>query len=160
MKLSFCKVAFVAIMLNISGTAGPAATCLAEISVGHVDDFQDGTTQEWLGANVEAVADAGPNGTGDTALRASATGAPFGFNGKLIVYTESDSWTGNWTTAGVVQISLDVRNPNAFPLSMRLAIAGPDRFFWRWRRRRAFNRRNRGCRGQRLAFHHIRRAGR
>ena len=62
-------------------------------------------------------------------LRASATGAPFGFNGKLIVYTESDSWTGNWTSAGVVQISLDLRNPNPLPLSMRLAIAGPDRFF-------------------------------
>jgi hypothetical protein len=101
----------------------------ADIILGHVNDFQDGTTQSWLGANVEAVADAGPNGAGDTALRSSATGAPFGPSGKLIVYNEGDPWTGNWTAAGVVQISLDVRNPNPFPLAMRLAIAGPDRFF-------------------------------
>jgi hypothetical protein len=106
-----------------------ALPCRAEIAVGHVDDFQGGTTQSWLGANVAAVADAGPNGTGDTALRASATGAPFGANGKLIVFNNTDPWTGNWTAAGVVQISLDVRNPNAFPLTMRLGIAGPDGFF-------------------------------
>jgi hypothetical protein len=105
--------------------------CAAQITVGHVDDFQDGTTQGWLGATVEAIADAGPNGAGDTALRASATGAPLGPNGKLIVYNNGngDPWTGNWAAAGVVQIALDVRNPNAFPLTMRLAIAGPDGFF-------------------------------
>jgi hypothetical protein len=102
---------------------------VAAISVGQVDDFESGSTQNWLGANVEAVADAGPNGAGDTALRSSATGSPFGPNGKLIVYNVTDRWTENWTAAGVVQISLDVRNPNAFPLTMRLAIAGPDGFF-------------------------------
>jgi hypothetical protein len=102
--------------------------CRAQITVGQVDDFQDGTTESWLGAQVEAVADAGPNGAGDTALRASATGSPFGANGKLIVYNDTDAWTGSWTAAGVAQISLDVRNPNALPLVMRLAIAGPDGF--------------------------------
>jgi hypothetical protein len=102
--------------------------CRAQITVGQVDDFQDGTTQSWLGALTEAIANAGPNGAGDTALRASATGAPFGPFGKLIVYNDTDPWMGNWTAAGVAQISLDVRNPNPFPLIMRLAIAGPDGF--------------------------------
>ncbi|HEY3392190.1 MAG TPA: hypothetical protein VGK58_05760, partial [Lacipirellulaceae bacterium] len=116
------------VLIAAAMLARPVA-CRAQITVGHVDDFQDGTTQSWLGANVEAVADAGPNGAGDTALRSSATGARFGANGKLIVYNDADSWTGNWTAAGVVQISLDVKNPNTFPLSMRLGIAGPDGFF-------------------------------
>jgi hypothetical protein len=113
----------------IAACAAPARLCRADIAAGHVDDFQGGTTQSWLGAQVEAVANAGPDGAGDTALFSSATGAPFGPNGKLIVYNDQDRWTGNWTAGGVAQISLDVRNPNAFPLSMRLAIAGPDGFF-------------------------------
>jgi hypothetical protein len=122
------RAAIVSLVVVGAMVARPVA-CRGAIAVGHVDDFQDGTTQSWLGANVEPVADAGPNGAGDTALRASATGVPNGFNGKLIVYNEGDPWTGNWTAAGVVQISLDVRNPNTVPLFMRLAIAGPDRFF-------------------------------
>jgi hypothetical protein len=122
------RAAIVSVLIGAAMLVLPLA-CRAQIMVGHIDDFQDGTTQEWLGANVEAVADAGPNGAGDTALRSSATGAPFGPNGKLIVFNNTDSWTGNWTAAGVVQISLDVHNPNAFPLFMRLAIAGPDGFF-------------------------------
>ena len=34
-------------------------------------------------------------------------------------------WNGNWTAAGIGRISLDVRNPNGFSLSMRLGVAGP-----------------------------------
>lgn len=121
------RAAGVSVLIAAAMLALPLA-CRAQIMVGHVDDFQDGTTQEWLGANVEAVANAGPNGAGDTALLASATGAPVGPNGKLIIYNAGDPWTGNWTAAGVAQISLDVRNPNTFPLTMRLAIAGPGGF--------------------------------
>jgi hypothetical protein len=127
-NLFSCRAAIVSILVVAAILARPLP-CRAEITIGHVDDFQDGTTQAWLGANVEAIADAGPNGAGDTALRASATGAPFGPNGKLLVYNDTERWTGKWTAAGVVQISLDVRNPNAFSLSMRLAIVGTDGFF-------------------------------
>jgi hypothetical protein len=124
----FPRAAAVSVLIAAAMLALPLP-CRAQITVGHVNNFQDGTTQSWLGANVEAVANAGPNGAGDTALRASATGAPLGPNSKLIVFNNTDSWTGNWTAAGVVQISLDVRNPNAFPLTLRLGIAGPDGFF-------------------------------
>jgi hypothetical protein len=39
------------------------------------------------------------------------------------------NWEGNWTAAGIRQVSLDVFNPNEFPLKMRLGIAGPEGAF-------------------------------
>jgi hypothetical protein len=34
-------------------------------------------------------------------------------------------WTGDYVSAGVTRIEMDLRNPNDFDLMMRLAIAGP-----------------------------------
>jgi hypothetical protein len=112
---------------------------LADITVGHVDDFQDGTTQHWRIGQVSSfpknLANSGPLGTGDHALFMTNTQA--GSRPLLIVLNEDNqqfpgpaNWEGDWTAAGVTQISLDVRNPGmtvgASNLTMRLGIAGPD----------------------------------
>ena len=104
-----------------------AASPIKAITIDQVDDFQDNTNQNWGGGSFEVVANAGPNGTGDFTLHVAAHGGQGG-GGKLVIYNQGAQWDGNWTAAGVAQIAMDVRNPNAFPLDMRVGIAGPGGF--------------------------------
>lgn len=96
----------------------------AAIMFGQIDDFQDGLTHNWSGLDPTNEANAGPNGNGDNALLATAFGGGSAF-GKLLVRNQGQQWSGNWTDEGVTKIKLDIRNPNAFDLTIRLAIAGP-----------------------------------
>ena len=104
----------------------------AQIAVGTFDEFQDGTTQGWVaalaGANPPfpptAVANAGPTGAGDFALRLTSTGSGLA-GSKLVVNNVDLRWKGDYPAAGVVSIMLDVNNLNAFPLTLRLGFAEP-----------------------------------
>jgi hypothetical protein len=93
------------------------------ISANQLEDFQDGSSQ-WSvnnGATLVPVAgDAGPAGNGDDALYMSTAVMSVS---RLLVMNVIE-WNGNWTAAGIAQISLGVRNPNAFDVSVRLGIAG------------------------------------
>lgn len=105
----------------------------AQIAVGTFDGFQDGTTQGWVAALAgadppfppTAVANAGPTGAGDFALRLTSTGAVSGPGGRLVVNNVDLRWTGDYPAAGVVSIMLDVNNLNDFPLTLRLGFAEP-----------------------------------
>ena len=102
-----------------------AVDCTA-IALGQLDDFQDGTTQNWgIGQGgaqpVGNVPDAGPSGAGDDALFMDTD---VHGSGRLLVIN-TVQWTGDWSATGLAQVSMDVRNPNASSLSMRLGIAGP-----------------------------------
>jgi hypothetical protein len=116
----------------------PSQPAAAEIIVGHRDDFQDGTTQHWRIGQPSTfpknVTDAGPQGVGDHSLFTSNTQP--GSRALLVVLNEDNqqfpgpaNWEGDWTGAGVTQISFDIRNPGttvgASNLTMRLGIAGP-----------------------------------
>jgi hypothetical protein len=96
-----------------------------------VDDFQDGTAQGWLGAVGDVLMDVGPDGVGDHSLLLSTTGFPSGVNSRLIAYHGGSStpmetqWSGDWTTAGIRRIAFDALNPNTFPVTLWLGIAGP-----------------------------------
>jgi hypothetical protein len=100
------------------------APCWA-ISGGQLDDFNDATSQGWgfnNGLDPVFVAEhEGPNGEDDHSILMSTI---FSGHPRLLVMNVAQ-WTGDWTGEGIVQVSLDVRNPNAFDLSMRLGIAGP-----------------------------------
>jgi hypothetical protein len=114
-----CLVLAAIFFASISSTA-------SGISLGQVDDFQDGSTQHWgISLLPENIADAGPDGVGDNALLITAHGG-HGPGGRLLTATDGFQWDGNWTSAGVTQIAIDVRNPNQYPLMMRIGIAGPD----------------------------------
>jgi hypothetical protein len=106
-------LAFLTLLPRIGGT----------ISANQLEDFQDGTSQ-WSVNNgstlVPVAGDAGPAGNGDDALYMSTTAMGVS---RLLVMNVIE-WNGNWTAAGITQISLGVRNPNAFDLSMRLGIVG------------------------------------
>lgn len=118
MKLLGVKysLSLLAVAATLIGVALPASA----ITLGQIDDFQDGGLENWevrLPGNVEFtnVPNAGPLGTGDNVMEVDC------FN-RFIFYNESQ-WTGNYTAAGVMSISMDVRHQNDFPLTLRLAIS-------------------------------------
>jgi hypothetical protein len=101
-------------------TASPASAIGLQ-----VDDFEDGTTQGWRSGMASStapanVADGGPQGNGDAFLRIQGRGG-FGTGSKPTAIN-SLQWTGNYTSAGVVRISADLRNAGATDLSLRLQI--------------------------------------
>jgi hypothetical protein len=106
-----CALAFVYLVSLIA----PAPQAGA-VTFGQVDDFESGTTAGWGGAPTTNVADAGPGGAGDHALRIAATGG-------RVVAVNTAQWTGDYTAAGVTKLLLDVRNENAFPLELRIGFA-------------------------------------
>jgi hypothetical protein len=114
-------------VLFIAAIASFLAAPARAIVVNHIDDFNDGTTQDWRVGTPDvfplAQPDFGPNGSGDYALWTATSGAG-GANPRLVVHNISSDWTGDWTTAGVAKIQLDVQGPssNSFPLQMRLGV--------------------------------------
>jgi hypothetical protein len=97
--------------------AAPAARA---VTLGMADTFQTGTSLGWGGAGVQSVANAGPQGAGDFALEV--------LNGSRGIATYNETqWKGNYVAAGVATITMDVRNPNAYDLKLRLGFSGGDR---------------------------------
>lgn len=101
------------------------------IVIDMVDDFQTGSLSNWRigGAyqGPEIVSDAGPLGAGDFALRIESSN-DFIKPPRLLVYNQSQ-WAGDWTAAGIERVTMDVRNPSSFHLTMRFALAGDGGFF-------------------------------
>lgn len=73
------------------------------------------------------VADSGPLGPADSALRVTSNGGS-GPGGKLIVFNTT-LWTGDYTAAGITAITMDLRNTGTNTLSFRLAFNGPGGWF-------------------------------
>lgn len=109
--------------LLTAGLLAFAGTAHADIMVGQVDDFQDGTAMGWgdgisnIFTSLTNTADAGPAGVGDNA-------GDVVFNNRAVVLNEDDRWTGDYTTAGVTTIQLDINNTGANAVNLRLGIAG------------------------------------
>jgi hypothetical protein len=102
---------------------GLISSAQATIVLGQVDDFEDGTLQSWEGNFVSPpvnVPDGGPTGLGDNFLEATSNGG-VGPGSHLAVFN-ADQWSGDYLTAGVTSVQVDMRNPNAAPLEMRLLL--------------------------------------
>lgn len=103
------------------------APTASAVLLGQIDDFQDGTTQNWgSGVNhpVPPVnsADNGPLGIGDHCLLAATTGT-VGAGGKMVFFN-SAQWAGDYTAAGVTKIAMMLNNLGGQDLTMRLAFDG------------------------------------
>lgn len=108
-----------------------ATACLtfplgAAVTLYQVEDFS--AVHDWSGGVPNpnppvVVPDSGPLGGGDNALRVTSNGGG-GAGGKLLVFNTS-SWTGNFSSAGITGIALDLRNTGTNTLSFRLAFNGP-----------------------------------
>ena len=92
------------------------------LTLGQIDDFQDGTAQSWqTGAGpVANVANGGPAGTGDHFMQTVSTGG-FSSDSRLTVFNTSQ-WQGDYIDAGITTITMDLNNFSSQPLSMRLTF--------------------------------------
>lgn len=98
------------------------------ITLGQIDDFQDGSTMGWMEGFASPNppfnnANGGPGGIGDHSLRNISSGAG-GAGGKMVMFNNAQ-WTGDYLTAGVDQISMLMRaDSSGSALIMRIAIEG------------------------------------
>ncbi|WP_299126977.1 T9SS type A sorting domain-containing protein [uncultured Winogradskyella sp.] len=102
---------------------------VAQIGANQIDDFQDGTTQNWrIGNAANAaqspmnIADAGPNGEGDNCLQYTSTGSG-NVASKMIFFSQGQQWSGNFTSETIGSIDMDVR-VQTNDLNLRLAMQG------------------------------------
>lgn len=104
-----------------------AAAPAAAVTLGQIDDFQDGTTQGWTSGPINPnppinVPDVGPAGPGDDSLQITSTGV-FGAGGRFVAFNGAQ-WAGDYLTAGVDMIVLDINNIGAVSLNLRVALDG------------------------------------
>jgi len=130
-RAAFAAYAVGSLLLVGVGFGAPPA---GAVEIGQQDDFESGTPEDWVmalqGATPQfppiAIPNAGPDGNGDFALEVRATGAVVGPGGRLVVNTVAPRWQGSYTAAFVTGLMFDVRNPNAFPLTLRVGLDGPE----------------------------------
>lgn len=115
-RLAFvCSVALI-LMIVLGGHHAQAA-----VVVGQIDNFGTGA-QNWAnGQAAGTIALGGPAGTNDPFLDVLADGS--GSKGKLTIFNRTQ-WLGNYLTAGVNEIDLDLKDFGTVPatLSIRLAF--------------------------------------
>ena len=95
------------------------------VTVGQIDTFQDGTTNNWtnghptIGTPPINIGTGGPAGAADKFLEVRASGS--GSDGRLTTFNRTQ-WVGNYIAAGVTEIDIDLENLGSVTLSIRLAF--------------------------------------
>ncbi|HEU4428837.1 MAG TPA: hypothetical protein VFT98_08785 [Myxococcota bacterium] len=108
------------------------ASGASAVTVGQTDDFEDGTTQGWLvsllGMGVHPappmnVPGGGPAGALDSYLALTAVGGASA--GSRLTAINVTQWTGDYASAGVTFIEIDLLNLGPTDLSIRLFLENP-----------------------------------
>jgi hypothetical protein len=95
-----------------------AAPALA-ITLEQVDDFRDGTTQDWSGgSNPTNVPTGGPDGVGDRYLQVSAANFHLGARNQV-------QWAGDYLVEGVDELVFDLNNFGPDAVALRVSVIGP-----------------------------------
>jgi hypothetical protein len=118
--LLFVPLLAVGCVLLLSSTA-------EAVFLHQIDNFQDGTTQNWADGHVAGpmnhvpvnVSTGGPAGAGDKYLKITGDGS--GAGGKIVTFNRSQ-WLGNYSSNGITGIEMDLENLGASTLSMRIGI--------------------------------------
>jgi hypothetical protein len=111
-----------AVGLIVALEAVPAG---AAIMGPQVDNFEGGTLQNWQNGGASNpnpatnITTGGPAGAADNFMRLSSNG--LGSGGKLVVFN-IDQWAGNFLTAGVNAVQMDVNNLGQTNLTLRLIL--------------------------------------
>jgi hypothetical protein len=106
------------------GTLAFAGSARA-IVVGQVDNFEDGTTQSWANGGspgappVLNIDTGGPAGVDDNFMQIAADGDGAG---QFLTVFNRDQWLGNYITAGVTAIEIDLKNFSKVDLNIRLGF--------------------------------------
>jgi len=104
-----------------------ASALLAQVSSGHVDNFEDGTVQGWVtgAAPTTNIITGGPAGANDNFVNYVTTGSAGSAGSKLIVFNKGSNWNGSYTSANVFGIKLNVRAIGS-DLNLRIALGTSD----------------------------------
>jgi hypothetical protein len=126
MSLSACLSArqlIAGAILSVAGLFAAVPACQAQITFGHVDDFEEGNTANWSMGHPEAsptLALGGPLGAADHYLFFFSDGVSLG--GKLTMFNRNQ-WAGNYVANAVTRIEMDLKAlATSGPLSIRLAF--------------------------------------
>jgi hypothetical protein len=103
------------------------ATASWAITLGQIDDFEDGTTMGWTEGIFSPnpptnVPTGGPEGAGDSYLQNVSSGSIFA-GGKMVMFNQTQ-WAGDYIAAGVTGIELWMANLGADSLFMRVGVQG------------------------------------
>jgi len=97
------------------------------IDVNQIDNFEDGTRQEWRKGAISTsqptnITTGGPAGDNDNYLRTDSTGGA-GANSKQVIFNTAQ-WAGDYVSAGITEIAMQFRNTGSNTLYMRVALKG------------------------------------
>jgi len=96
--------------------------------VGQIDTFSAASTLGWSNGGAPAplvISTGGPAGVGDGYLQITADG--IGADGRLTVFNRSQ-WAGDFLSAGVASVEMDLKNFGSSPLSIRIGLRQSDIF--------------------------------
>jgi hypothetical protein len=121
--MTSCRRATFGLLAAVLTASAPAAA----VTLGQIDDFQDGTTQGWTSGGINPnppinVPDVGPAGLGDDSLQITSTGI-LGPGSRFVAFNGTQ-WAGNYPSVGVDMIVLDINNTGAVTLNLRVALDG------------------------------------
>jgi hypothetical protein len=96
--------------------------CARGVTLGQIDDFENGLVGDWLGhfPSISNVTTGGPTGPDDNFLQIAASGASGG--GSRLVAYNSSQWTGNYIAAQITSIAMDARNLGENAIHLRFAF--------------------------------------
>ena len=98
---------------------------IAQVNLGQIDDFENGTTQNWTdgGSTVPPVnvSSGGPSGVNDNFLSDPSLGGG-GEGSKMVMFNEQQ-WAGNYTSEGILSIKFFAR-AQTNNLNLRIAFDG------------------------------------
>ena len=125
--MKFARSNYAIITLGLLLFAGTARA----IGVGQVDDFEDGTLQNWGNGGgfgvppVLNIITGGPAGANDNFMQVTADGSGAG---RFLTVFNRSQWLGDYIVTGVTAIEMDLRNLGSVNLTIRMAFkssAGP-----------------------------------
>jgi hypothetical protein len=126
MKLSVSLVIVLSIVSMLESAS--AAT------VGQIDTFQDGTTDNWFAGGLgmgqvppippTVITNGGPQGAGDRYLQITGLGGPPAA-GSRIAAINLAQWAGDYLHSGISAISMDLKNFGSTDLTVRLLFEDP-----------------------------------
>jgi hypothetical protein len=120
--MTFFKFSAVVSALTAFVLATSNVSLGGQVVLGQVDDFQNGTAQGWsngVDPDPVNVPSGGPAGATDAFLQVSS--GTLGGGPRLITFNDAQ-WIGNYASAHVNEISMDLKDLGSQTLSMRIAM--------------------------------------
>jgi hypothetical protein len=119
------KASAAAVGLAALVTAVAMAGNASAATLGAVDTFQDGSTNNWVVGPASPIppvnmASGGPAGASDRYLQLTSTGGN-GPGSRLVSFNQSQ-WAGNFVSAGITSVEMDLINLGTTTLNLRFEV--------------------------------------